>query len=46
MKPAIDSSGIAALIGAAEAHKGTPEEVIPRLIPGSSSQLALASAAR
>lgn len=26
MKPAIDSSGIAGLIGAAEVQKGTPEE--------------------
>jgi EAL domain-containing protein (putative c-di-GMP-specific phosphodiesterase class I) len=32
MKPAIDSSGIAALIGAAEAPQGIPEEVIPRLL--------------
>jgi EAL domain-containing protein (putative c-di-GMP-specific phosphodiesterase class I) len=32
MKPAIDSSGIADLIGHAESQKGTPEEVMPVLL--------------
>jgi EAL domain-containing protein (putative c-di-GMP-specific phosphodiesterase class I) len=32
VKPAIDSSGIAALVGAAEAQKGAPHEVIPALL--------------
>jgi EAL domain-containing protein (putative c-di-GMP-specific phosphodiesterase class I) len=32
MKPAIDSSDIGALIAAAEAQKGAPGEVIPRLL--------------
>ena len=32
MKPVIDSSGIAALLGGAEAQKGAPAEVIPRLL--------------
>jgi EAL domain-containing protein (putative c-di-GMP-specific phosphodiesterase class I) len=32
MKPAIDSTDIAALLGAAEAQKGAPQEVIPRLL--------------
>ena len=32
MKPAIDNSGIAGLLGAAETQKGAPEEVIPVLL--------------
>jgi EAL domain-containing protein (putative c-di-GMP-specific phosphodiesterase class I) len=32
MKPAIDSSGIASLVGNAEAQKGAPEEVVPALL--------------
>src|SRR5690349_1061153 len=32
MKPVVDSSGIASLIGAAEAQKGTPDVVVPALL--------------
>lgn len=44
MKPAIDSAGIGELISAAEAQKGAPEDVIPRLLAAIRTHLGMDAA--
>jgi EAL domain-containing protein (putative c-di-GMP-specific phosphodiesterase class I) len=44
VKPAIDSSGIAGLIGAAETQKRTPQEVIPALLAAIRTHLGMDAA--